>query len=595
MIRLRNSAILFIFCLINSSLNSQKKENPIEIANRLMYVLNYEQAVEHCAGVLKDHPKTQGLRVSQAYALFKLGKNDEALKTLEEESSLFPKGYEAYLLSGYILFQSGRFEEAAKASQTSNNNLQKFVQEKALIGFKGEPRKEKLSSLYEKLIKDNPNLGLPSFVLGLYHKKNNDFAAAKENFNLAYERGYSPVRCYLQLIDIDLAPKKWDEGLKKTQEAFKVIGSQPELSFIAGYIFYQQGEMEIAITRFKEALSLKPYFAEAMINLAIIHHNQGKREKALALLEKALRLEQYEFYTRYYEKALSRNALWNLLLKEKKYQEEGKIELTKDIVDKVELEYRYPLKADLPFDPKAIMNEGALSLVREGKSEQAIAVLREFLKIDDTSAEMNYNLGQLYNSFSTLDKALKYALRTVELKPDFKDAYDLIGNIFFKIEDYEKSLEAYKEVIRINSSDAMGYYNLGCVYSALKDFKEAENCWLEAIAHDKEIKEQKERKEISENELVISVTVQKTQVSFQAHKSLGWLYLDQGSNDKALRDFEEAIKLQPGDAELYYEIGKIYQAKSDIEKAIFYYEKYIYSGGKEEEKVKKLLLSLKKK
>ncbi len=50
----------------------------------------------------------------------------------------------------------------------------------------------------------------------------------------------------------------------------------------------------------------------------------------------------------------------------------------------------------------------------------------------------------------------------------------------------------------------------------------------------------------------------------------------------------------------YYELGKIYHQKSEInkkngEEAIFYYEKYLYLGGKEEAKVKESLKALKKK
>ena len=63
--------------------------------------------------------------------------------------------------------------------------------------------------------------------------------------------------------------------------------------------------------------------------------------------------------------------------------------------------------------------------------------------------------------------------------------------------------------------------------------------------------------------------------------------------NKALEEFKKAIELEPSDPNPYYELGKIYQAKKETKKAIFYYEKYLYLGGKKEAEVKELLKSLK--
>jgi len=57
------------------------------------------------------------------------------------------------------------------------------------------------------------------------------------------------------------------------------------------------------------------------------------------------------------------------------------------------------------------------------------------------------------------------------------------------------------------------------------------------------------------------------------------------------------LKLEPGDPEPYYEIGKIYQARSEknekfVRKAVECYEKYLYLGGEKEKEVRELLRSL---
>jgi len=152
---------------------------------------------------------------------------------------------------------------------------------------------------------------------------------------------------------------------------------------------------------------------------------------------------------------------------------------------------------------------------------------------------------------------------------------------------------AFKKVIEIYPEDAMGHYNLGCTYWALDDWENAEMEWKKAVEYEKVAKEREERATVSNDQLSISLIVVRRPVAYRAHSSLGLLYLKKNLKDKAKEEFEKAIELEPSDPEPYYELGKMYQAKKDIEKAIFYYEKYLYLGGKKEAEVKELLKSLK--
>lgn len=134
---------LIIFFYWGNNLYSKPDEDRIRLAERLMDLLNYEQAVYYYDLAIRNNLKIGGIRVNQGYAYFRLKK-------------------------------------------------------------------------YE-----NPNIGLPNFILGLYHKKKGNFSEAKENFYLSHKLGQNPVDCYLQLIDIELIQKKWKNALKKVQEALR--------------------------------------------------------------------------------------------------------------------------------------------------------------------------------------------------------------------------------------------------------------------------------------------------------------------------------------------------------------------------------------
>ena len=86
----------------------------------------------------------------------------------------------------------------------------------------------------------------------------------------------------------------------------------------------------------------------------------------------------------------------------------------------------------------------------------------------------------------------------------------------------------------------------------------------------------------------ITLIVTKRPISFEAHKSLGSLYLQKNLKEKALEEFKMAVEIEPEDPEPYYEIGRIYYERNETKKAAFYFDKYLYLGG-EEEKVKEIL------
>jgi len=91
-----------------------------------------------------------------------------------------------------------------------------------------------------------------------------------------------------------------------------------------------------------------------------------------------------------------------------------------------------------------------------------------------------------------------------------------------------------------------------------------------------------------------SVAMKRMPVYFQNHRSLGRMYLQRGSEEKALEEFLKAIELEPWVVEPYFEVGKIYSEKGKKKKAISYLEKYFIFGGRQEA-AKELLESLKKK
>lgn len=578
-----------IFLLVSVRTVIHPKENLIKKAHQSLDFTEYERAIGYFAQALSADPNQKDVRANQGFAYFMLGKYDDAIRVLKEELALFPDSLDASILLGYVYFNQEKYEEAAKLCQDYDELLEKALREEAKKkGLKFERKKdrdefeENYEYFFDKVRKKNPNLGLPYFILGFHHKKSGNYDEAEENFNQAVKKGYNSVACKAQLIDMELARENWQEGLAKSRIALQIEDSKSEFYFLMGYAYYHLGEIERAIYCFDNAFKLRPYEVEAAKNLGKIYFNQNEFKKATSLLKKVLNIVPFDYEAKF---LIERSA------REKPIQKkENKPKITKNMVDKVDLEYKYVFKYDINHII-SVMNESALSLLRSGHLGKAIGLIRIFLEIHDLSPDLNYNLANFYRMNNDLGKAIKYAWRVTQLKKDFRDAYDLVGNIFFKLEDYENAIVAYQKVIDIGPKDAVGYYNLGCVYSAMEDLDNAEQNWKNAISREKVRKVKKEK--ALEDELTRTVTVFKASVSAKAHDGLGRLYLQQNQSEKALEHFEKAVEIEPGKPELYYEIGKIYLNQKNTKKAIYSFERYLYLGGKEEKKVKEILESIK--
>jgi tetratricopeptide (TPR) repeat protein len=561
-----------IFLLVSVRTVIHPKENLIKKAHQSLDFTEYERAIGYFAQALSADPNQKDVRANQGFAYFMLGKYDDAIRVLKEELALFPDSLDASILLGYVYFNQEKYEEAAKLCQDYDELLEKALREEAKKkGLKFERKKdrdefeENYEYFFDKVRKKNPNLGLPYFILGFHHKKSGNYDEAEENFNQAVKKGYNSVACKAQLIDMELARENWQEGLAKSRIALQIEDSKSEFYFLMGYAYYHLGEIERAIYCFDNAFKLRPYEVEAAKNLGKIYFNQNEFKKATSLLKKVLNIVPFDYEAKF---LIERSA------REKPIQKkENKPKITKNMVDKVDLEYKYVFKYDINHII-SVMNESALSLLRSGHLGKAIGLIRIFLEIHDLSPDLNYNLANFYRMNNDLGKAIKYAWRVTQLKKDFRDAYDLVGNIFFKLEDYENAIVAYQKVIDIGPKDAVGYYNLGCVYSAMEDLDNAEQNWKNAISREKVRKVKKEK--ALEDELTRTVTVFKASVSAKAHDGLGRLYLQQNQSEKALEHFEKAVEIEPGKPELYYEIGKIYLNQKNTKKAIYSFERYLF-------------------
>lgn len=621
-------SLFLAFLLIRSTSFPLQKEI-IKDADLYLDMMEYKAAIENYSKALASNPHQRDIRKNIGYAYFQSGNTDEALMFLKEEIKLFPDNSDAYDLLISFLFQLNKVNEAKDFLENPH------IGGLSCFNFGMHFKEVKEYSLAKEYFRKAIEKGHDPVEC---HVQLMDMDLGQEGGLITNETLAQAIDLYGNepefLTWIGLAYFK--KSKKEYNHIFK------------------------AMRCFEKALEINPYFKDALFNLACMKYNDGSFKEAYEYFKRILIIEPENPEIKlFYDCSLKRSDN-----KKSFSDCPKEISPSRKFLDEPEREYQYRFKNDsnfvieninylglelikrgrfhealrryrnglkiYPESPEINFNLGMVffwlnylkdaekyslrALRQKGyfgrlptyrkqeilKKEGARRVeTRRIFGVDGYGRDEIYGKRGDYLSHEiplsewTFDVALKEGNY-------FLDAYDLLGNIHFKKGDFEKSISAYKKVLEISPEDAVGHYNLGCAYSALEDWKNAEKEWIKAIEYEKESKNKEKRGEASDDELRFSLVVVESPVSFKAHKSLGRLHIEQNLVDKALSQFLEAVELEPEDPESYYELGKIYHQKSEIdkknvEKAISYYEKYLYLGGKEETEVKESLKALRKK
>ena len=135
-------------------------------------------------------------------------------------------------------------------------------------------------------------------------------------------------------------------------------------------------------------------------------------------------------------------------------------------------------------DARALIKQG-VQLTDAGKYPDAIAKYNEALKIDPASLYADYEMAFTLFLSNKGDDGIPYLEKVIAQNGSLNaGAYDLLGSIYDKDNQKEKSLDAYNAGIKANPDYQRLYYNRGLVYFRYKQYAEAEKDAIEAIKLD---------------------------------------------------------------------------------------------------------------
>ncbi len=154
-----------------------------------------------------------------------------------------------------------------------------------------------------------------------------------------------------------------------------------------------------------------------------------------------------------------------------------------------------------------------------------------------------------------LNLAKKYLKDALKIHPNYKNAWLILGNVNYFLNNFEQSISDYKKVLKFDGNNKDALKNLAIAYrDAGKYFGEKKNNLKKALEY-------------------LSLAYKMTPDDYETVRLLGVAYAISGNNQKAIELFTKAVNLQPQNAGAYVNLGNAYFNSGNEEKGRFYHDK----------------------
>lgn len=154
-----------------------------------------------------------------------------------------------------------------------------------------------------------------------------------------------------------------------------------------------------------------------------------------------------------------------------------------------------------------------------------------------------------------LREAISYLERAIEIHPTYKNAYLILGNAHFYLDDYNKAIEVYQNALKFAPQYPEVQKNLAIAHrEAGKDYGMNKNDLTMSLFH-------------------LKKAYDMLSTDYETVRLYAIANVYSGNTDSALKLFKEAILIEPNNAGAYLNLGNLYFSKGDDENGQLNFEK----------------------
>ncbi len=200
-----------------------------------------------------------------------------------------------------------------------------------------------------------------------------------------------------------------------------------------------------------------------------------------------------------------------------------------------------------------------------------------------------------------IDAAIEQFTRVLRLEPAFQQVYRHLGLAYGQKGLWQDAVESFQKAISSKPDDVLALKNLGVAYLRLKNFEKAEESLRQAVRYAPEDHKAQAflAKAVQQQESTKPATgdtpssdadntpsekpspspfenaVLPPRNPIQDLLDQGVTSLDNAQYNKAIRAFQEVIRVAPKNSDGYYGLGLVYETRKDWENALKAYQKAV--------------------
>lgn len=241
--------------------------------------------------------------------------------------------------------------------------------------------------------------------------------------------------------------RRYDAAIESYRQALRIKPDYAEAHNNIGAALKAKGELTAAIESYERAIRIRPDYATAHNNLGAALKDRGDVTGAIASYGRAVELRP--------DYAEAHSNLGNALL--------GAGDVAAAVASH---ERAIALRPDYAAAHSNLGN----ALREKGDLAAAIASHERAVRLRPDFAEAHYNLGTALKEKGDLSGAIRSYRRAIEIRPDFAEAHNGLGTALREKGDLSGAMQSYGNAMRIDPDDADANYNTGNVLQEQSEF-----------------------------------------------------------------------------------------------------------------------------
>ncbi len=415
---------------------------------------------------------------------------------------------------------------------------------------------EFLQSIQESPMSEADLQVVPLLLQGIKKLELGEEAQAQDVFRDAVKQSPNSFKARYLLGRTALAQENFAEAEEALGNALILSPENIEVEYLIAYVHALQDKIEEAAGELLKIIEKRPDFIDAYYDCGVAVQLLGRYEEAIEIFEKRLAISP-DFDTAFMC-AMTYELLQDFENTEKCYAQA------------------------LALDPENVMvvESHGKTLLEMERYEDAAADFNLALELDPESPDAMCGRGQTFFHLGEIDKAERDFRETTRLDPENMIAWSMIGQIKLYQEQYAEALECLEKALELDPEllvydfRASAKRGLGDLEGALEDIKLAIEYEPDNTDYLIDLGSILAEKNQTGEALKVFDRVVALQKSAEAYRFRGLLFMEMLEYEKAVCDFDEAIRLGAENADVFlnrgealYQLGASEKAFNDFQRA----------------------------